>query len=413
MGARPSDDMAVAMSPGGIVVQRFEAHEHAGAGDKAAGSGKFTIGEAPNEVVLTSGEVNALADLYGTLDDLKKADHAELLKLRDLVRQQQADPKSVSEKAWDEASGGRYTRLNLANSPHFAPSRKPAGSGSTGPDNRSTWRSYYRAALAQAKECKRLSQIGEAATDTGIQNQALAEAELAKQEAQLQNAFGEHYLMDAFSAGHLFSKQDALDAMQAKLNGLGKDALAQLFNSVATAVWASQSATISRYQGKAYWAWWDLNSADRFKSVLEGVYEDEDGKEALKSAVVKAAHDKLDTDGVEVRNAFATWLLKGDKTLASSPETQHWINEALEASRKDLEIVATTLVGAPDDQLIAGIESYLPEPTAPSAKMIEDLVASVTDPQGAMAASISAVAGREIDALLSAIEAKGKIRRKP
>jgi hypothetical protein len=45
--------------------------------------------------------------------------------------------------------------------------------------------------------------------------------------------------------------------------------------------------------------------------------------------------------------------------------------------------------------------------------MIEDLVASVTDPQGAMAASISAVAGREIDALLSAIEAKGKIRRKP
>lgn len=83
---------------GGNVARRyrrtgFEAYEHAGAGDKAAGSGKFTIGEAPNEVVLTSGEVNALADLYGTLDDLKKADHAELLKLRDLVRQQQADPK--------------------------------------------------------------------------------------------------------------------------------------------------------------------------------------------------------------------------------------------------------------------------------------------------------------------------------
>ena len=33
-----------------------------------------------------------MADLYGTLDDLKKADHTELLKLRELVRQQQRDP---------------------------------------------------------------------------------------------------------------------------------------------------------------------------------------------------------------------------------------------------------------------------------------------------------------------------------
>jgi hypothetical protein len=396
-----------------ILVQRYEAYEHAGSGDKAAGSSKFTIGQPPNEVELTSGEVNALADLYGTLDDLKKADHTELLKLRELVRQQQRDPKSVSEKAWDEASGGRYTKLNLANSPHFAPSRKPAGSGSPGPDNRSTWRSYYRAALAQAHECQRLRHIGEAATDTVIQNQALAEADLAMQEARLQNSFGEHYLMDAFSAGHLFSKEDALDAMQAKLNNLSKDALAQLFNSVAAAVWASQSATISGYQGRAYWAWWDLNSADRFKSVLEGVYEDEEGKEALKSSVVKAAHDKLDTDGVQVKNAFAPWLLKGDKTLASSPDTQHWINEALEAGRKSLEIVATTLVGAPDDQLIAEIERYLPEPTAPAAKMIEDLVASVTDPKGTMADSIAAVASREIDALLSAIKDKKKIRKKP
>jgi hypothetical protein len=57
---------------GPLPLQRYDAFEHATEGDKAAGSRKVTVGagELPGGtriggVELTSGEMNALADLYG------------------------------------------------------------------------------------------------------------------------------------------------------------------------------------------------------------------------------------------------------------------------------------------------------------------------------------------------------------
>src|SRR5437660_601350 len=97
-----------------LTVQRYEAYEHANQGDHAAGSKRVTIGgtQLPDGtrvggVELTSGEVNALADLYGSPDQLWRADPAEVARLLVLVHRQQADPGSVKESEWDEATGGR------------------------------------------------------------------------------------------------------------------------------------------------------------------------------------------------------------------------------------------------------------------------------------------------------------------
>src|SRR5260370_39347925 len=51
------------------LAQRYEAFEHATEGDKAKGSRTTTI----NGVPLTSGELNAMADLYGSPDELAKS----------------------------------------------------------------------------------------------------------------------------------------------------------------------------------------------------------------------------------------------------------------------------------------------------------------------------------------------------
>lgn len=384
------------------VVQRYESGEHALMGDKAAGAGSFTI----SGVELTAGEINAMADLYGSLDDIRHADPDELRRVRDLIRKQRNDPASVSEAEWDTATSGRYTRLNLANSSHFAPSRKPPPKGvigaESGPDHRKVWQTSYLNALEQAHYAQTVAADGDQAA-----------ADKAREEARLYNSFGEHFLVDAFSAGHLFNKDDMLSTLTTKLEALTSKELGTLFTTVATSVWATRSATLKQYQAKAYLVWWDLNSASRFKSLLEGVYEDPEGKAALQSAVVKSAHDKLNHDGVEVGNKFATWKLSGDKTLAASGDTQEQIRQALEAGRAQLDVVATTMVAAPDEALIANVLDHFPEPTAPAQKVIDDLLAEVTDPKGKMAGAIAGVASAEIEALLDAIERKGKVRRKP
>src|SRR4051812_25796663 len=125
------------------MIQRYDAFEHAGEGDKAKGSQSVTIGGEK----LTSGEINALADLYGSPDDLMKAPASQVKALVGLRRRQVAGGK-VGEFEWDQASGGRYNQLNLKNSLHFSPRNAgiiapQPGSTATGPDNLTTFTRFY------------------------------------------------------------------------------------------------------------------------------------------------------------------------------------------------------------------------------------------------------------------------------
>lgn len=382
-------------------VYRYEAYEHATVGDTAAGSVTTNI----NGVDLTSGEINALGDLYETLADLNAAPPSELRALRDLVRKQKANPASVSEADWDRASGNRYTKLNLRNSPHFGP-RNPAligpGPSATlaGPDNRSIWEAAHRRALGLARS---IVTVVDPVARRPVLDKAAAE-----------NAFGEHFLVDAFSAGHLFSKQDLMSVSSANLAGLSSSALDSLFDRIVTLAWPSAGPTVRQYQGKKG-IWWQLDAPGRFKSVLQEVYADPDGKDALNGAIAKAAHDRLSkqTDsagnvGVPVENDFEAWTLSGDKTLAKSPTTQKWIQKAIETGRANVQVAATTLVAAADADLVKLVMRYLPRTTTASTPAVAATLKELSDPKAKLVEAVASVIGAEADALM-----KGIVARKP
>jgi hypothetical protein len=389
-------------------VQRYEAFEHATEGDKAPGARKVII----NGVELSAGEINALGDLYGDVDELRTASAAELTALRDLVRKQQVDPSKVSEADWDKASGGRYNRLNLKNSPHFGPRNPaiitPAAGTPAGPDNRSVWEANHRRALVKARQALNVSDP--------IMRKVILD------EAMTVNSFAEHFLMDAFSAGHLFSKQDLVSVSEANLAALKPAELKKLFHDVAAAAWPVGGKVISEFQGKKGWFWFQLNDPDRFQAVLEEVFKDPDGKDALNSAIVKAAHDTLSTQktaggdvGVEVENDFDKWFLSGDKTLSASPKTQAWIEKAIDVGRRNVEVASATILAMPDDDLVKKVQPFLPRPTAASTTAIGTLVKSMSTPSGGMVKGVAEVIGREARSLMDAIatKKKDKVRFKP
>jgi Domain of unknown function (DUF4157) len=397
-------------------IQRYDSYEHAQSGDRAAGGGSLNI----QGVNVTAGEINALADFYRSPEKLRTADPTELKQLVELIRKQKADPKSVSEADWDKATNGRYNELNLKNSQHFSPQNAALITPQTaGGDNRSTWEGYHKQALAKSRQAADL-------LDWHPPMQPASGNERAEllEQAKLINFFGEHYLTDAFSAGHLFNKDDTVGAIKKNLDGLNPKQLSTIFNTVAVNVWAKQSSLISQYQGKKVLiidTWWDLNSADRFKAVLEGIYEDPEGegKQALYGAIVKAAHDRLNTQknndgtiGVPVMNDFEEWTLSGDRTLDTSPITQKWLTKALEQSRANIQETAQLTCTAPDEEKIKRVIACLPRPTANSTTAIHDLLEKIVNPTGGMVEAISEVLAVEIGSILEVLVSKNKVRKK-
>jgi hypothetical protein len=83
------------------IVQRYEAYEHARQGDRTKGSLSIDLplrsGAISGLVKLSSGQINALADLYASPEDLWNADAIEVEKLKVLINRQMADPDSVKE----------------------------------------------------------------------------------------------------------------------------------------------------------------------------------------------------------------------------------------------------------------------------------------------------------------------------
>ncbi|WP_426564878.1 hypothetical protein ACPPVT_01745 [Angustibacter sp. McL0619] len=394
------------------MVQRYASGEHASQGDRAPGSQRLTIGKE----TLTSGEVNALADLYGRPEDLLKANPVELAAVLALVRREAAGG-AVKEEEWDTATNGRYTKLNLKNAAHFAPRdpaliSPPASAGAAGDDNVATFLRYYAETVTTT-----FQSVDVASTDPG-------KAKELSDRAAVTAGFAEHFLMDAFSAGHLINKDDFIAKLKENLDALPAGKLTALFEAVANGVLAdpaSKSLLDTYESADAYHLGWHPNfsRAGAFKVLLEELYKDPDGKQAVYSGLVKFVHDQLSTRnggsglvGVEVQNKFETWVMSGDKTLAKSPDTQRVIEQAMTRFRalvKDYRMAPRSMASpiADADQ----VTDYFPHPTPASATMISALVTKVTDPAGGAAASLISVVKAELPAIMLALLARGKIRR--
>jgi hypothetical protein len=348
---------------------------------------------APQNVVIAGvtmeyGEATAMGDFYADPEAMLGAQTPEATELLRLIRQERKAPGSVQEQEWDVATGGRYMDLNLRNREHFAPA-PDAGAPSAplaGVDHHAAWLRYHHQALEIARK--------------GEPDRGLAI-----------NAFADHFLTDAFAAGHMINKQAVMDAVMRRLRTKAeKEAFAQ---AIANGVFAdAAAAAICRQYEASFGPFWpDIDSASRFKDVLLGI--DAQVPDVLPNAVAAAIHDELNTIGVEVHNAKRTWTVKGDGSMESIG-----LDQMRQAVAESYAQVANAAQGSRAPDLTAmdkAVWDLVPQATPAGQRAINAAVASLADPTAAATITrVTALVTRNLELLMdsAAARSQGKLRRR-
>jgi Domain of unknown function (DUF4157) len=239
-------------------------------------------------------------------------------------------------------------------------------------ENRATWERGHLDAIQKAEEAGRER---DAATRRARAN-----------DAYLTNALADHFLTDAFAAGHLlyksqfrqvaaeFVRQNHDRVLDAIASSFVRDHRGALFELVS---WGVSSAirkvpvlgaipVLGGLAGLVVGAFAGVVSLFA-PGLLEGIVKSKirdleqrpDQKGLLVNIASKVAHDYYNREGVEVTNARGdTWRTFGDENLNRSSATWQLLSLAVLRSRAD---IAETLGGArPEDPLDA--LSYVPIP---------------------------------------------------
>ncbi len=357
-----------------------------------------------NGAKLEYGDIIAMSgDMFEDINDLLTMSQAQLEEIARLIKEEKTTGKALDTARWDKATGGRFIKYAQKNEKHFAPSNaalvKPSAVASAG-DHKSEWEKFHKMALSKAQQGK-------------------------KEEALLQAAFGDHYLTDAFAAGHLFNKRDAMELFSSQLPIIGKKIDAQhderkfskdakgFFDAVANASWSgSVRKEFSNHQGEKYGLWWDINSSDRLSGVLQGI--DLERPDLLGGVIAKATHDELNTlpSGLEVQNNKGDkWQLSGDNTL--NPPTKLIAKAAVAQSQ--LNVLSSMNVSGVLDiaSLLKKVWDYTPVPTVLSIKVIQATVKTNTDPKNTrLITAVAALITREHKLIIPELIKLGFLKKK-
>lgn len=388
------------------VLHRYESGEHAQAGNAAR---KVTI----NGVTMDEGDLVALGDLYEKPEDIYKAPAAELQKLVTLIERDKKfysgqGGTAVSNAEWADATKSRpkdqqYLELAKRNDPHFAP-RASGAPGAKG-DHRAEWRKYHQQAIEATI-------ASTASGKTGVPD-----------EATVLNGFAAHFLTDAFAAGHLVNKDDAMDkakAMWQKQTFSGTFFKESAFTKgVAHQVLSDPkvAALMAKKELKEI-AFGDVTE-ERFSEFITLMADKK--PDQFFNAFARLIHDQLNESinppriSLEVTNARGdVWNLSGDETLAQSPDTLRIMRAAVAQSYSNLE-AAAKLTGTPADlePYFKAVWDYTPKPTAAGQKMLDGIVSTYTDPTNALTVDAFAeLTIKQIDTLVAELTAQGFMRDK-
>jgi Domain of unknown function (DUF4157) len=358
------------------------------------------IGVTAGGVAMDYGTAMAMADYYLTPEAMIGAPTAEMTVLRDLVTAEGKAPASVTEADWERATAGRpptpagtprtYMDLNMANVEHFAPAKGASLQLKPGIDNRDSWHFYHNQALDTAR--------------AGDVNRALAI-----------NAFADHFLTDAFAAGHLFNKQAVMTAVAGRLTTAAQRET--FANAIATTVMADVHANTvcRRFEGKKYGGWWQINDANRLSAVLQGIADQRPN--VLPNAIAGSIHDALNTAGVDVTNSTkppTSWTVKGDGSM--EPTGLDVMRRAVALSYSQVVNIGGK-VGAYDYATMdAAVWAYTPTPTTSGQASIDAQIARLVDPTSAAAiAGVATMVIANIEFLMdsAATVAPDRVRRAP
>lgn len=377
-----------------------------------------------NTVPFTYGQIITMGDFYETYKDFVTAPAAELTRLKTLVQRSEnhykntilgigspvANPDTPDWKSPTSGIGPRYLDLALKNNSHFAP--PPAGVSTSTTNNRQTWESYHAKAIQTVRSGNNSSYFDQAYPI---------------------NAFGDHFLTDAFSAGHLINKEQVLKKFIANcMNGKSvNDAADKMFEKVAAGALAipGVKAKLAKYELTDTVAGIHPNLDTTFPihifyRVLKAIMEDtaSGGQQQIANLSAKAIHDYLNnytngsTRGVPVKNNKGmSWNLSGDATLNWSASSHinnlEIIQLAVKQSVENLSDAVSNM-STPVSALYQKVWDYVPNINDPTTRGIVDNAISIfTNPSSPqlIGKAVSLIES-EIDTLLDALLAAKKIK---
>ena len=373
---------------------------------------------ANSGVRFSYGQIIAMADLFESVEQMTAASPHQLSRIKALIERstahyaanQSVPAKNASDEEWESVTDHRYLQLAEMNFEHFSPNflyrnATFAGAANRHGNNKSTWEAYHQRAITEAQA------IG--AASSGASSSPL----LPLEQALITNAFGDHFLTDAFAAGHLINKSAIVEFWKtmffkgAKLLPEGK----AFFKKLAEAAFARGDVR-AKFSGletvESYFLFFhpNINSSDRFASVLAGIAEKEPDR--IGNMVVKAIHDRLNKDGVEVFNnaGDGTWRLTGDGTL--DLRNRQIIQRAVEQSVgniNDPSIMASNLDYA---AYFAKVWKHVPQLTAASQQSVQKVVRQYVVPESAALVEAAAeIIEHKVNILITELIAAKALRR--
>lgn len=343
-------------------------------------------------VTLEYGVGITMGDFFEDPADMLSFPAAKLQNLANLVRKEKAGTP-VATADWEAATDGRYLKLAAKNEKHFSPSNPSlidVSSAPHGGDNKTEWEKQHKPALDT-------SQAG------------------SKDEALRINSFGDHFLTDAFAAGHLVNKRDAMEKFKSNLTNP-----AAFFDAVAKVCFTGAvKAEFSKYkpvQGAGPLGLFHpaIDSESYFSMLLQAVQTQE--PDLLANAAAKAVHDSLNTaaGGIEVENNAGDppWQLSGDGTLNA---------KSLEIGKKavaqsQLNVLDVFKMIGPLDypKYFKKVWDYVPHPTgAKGEPQVKQAVAGFTDPKAiTLIDSIADLVTKNYMLIISELVKRGKLQLK-
>jgi hypothetical protein len=408
--AAPPSVAEQASVPRGYSAPLYVEGEHALAGGDLYRD-QLLVGNAPG-VLFSYGQIIAMADLFGSVEEMMAADSTVLQRLKALIEQsttyfknRKAPPlEDVPTKTWQKATDRRYLKLAEDNYDHFAPNllfkdERFARFATKYGNHKLAWEQHHERAI---KEAQRMAL-----------DPAFGKSSYIPSWPLIINAFGDHFLTDAFAAGHVINKEVVVEYFKSMFysgSSLTPDGN-RFFDKVAAKAWHGDVAQkLSQLEtAEPYDAWWnivnwnpDINSADRFATVLKGAATQAPDKVA--NLAVKAVHDVLNREGVEVVNGAGSppWKLTGDGHL--TPATLTIMMQAVKQSADNITDPSILASNISFPSYFAKVWAYVPQLPPASQAKVKTLVTSYVNPTSTQLVEASArIIEREIDSLIEAL----------
>jgi hypothetical protein len=371
---------------------------------------QLRVGPSPG-VAFSYGQLISMADFYESVDQMMAADLGELGQLKTLIARSASHyggggGADVSNDEWERVTRKRYLQLAEKNYEHFSPNLltfSPAAlKAKAFGDNKGAWQSHHRWAIEAMQ--KLFLESGNVS--------------VFPEWPLILNAFGDHFLTDAFAAGHLVNKEAIIEVFKANFfsGGTLTSAANDFFGKVADAAYVgpvkakfSELETVEWYRILGVPIFHpNITSAERFAKVLQGVAEK--APEQIGNLAVKAIHDRLNRDGMDVSNgAGDSWRLTGDGTLnrRNLDIIQKAVGQSI-ANINDPGILADNLdFGLYFDK----VWKFAPRLNAAGLKSLDAVAREYTTPgSAALISSAAQIIRDQVDVLIQKLEDANALR---